>query len=340
MTQRLFYTFGLGLMVSMLLSLQTFAAPEVDPIMGNWEGSYINNRGVGGTIRLQVISLGSGNFQAALYIDEGPRLEVPGKLIEGKAIFEGKVDQGAGGGGPADVRIQQYSDTQIIGSIRDVRRMKSIDMQKVEKKSPTLGARPPEGAIVLFDGTNLNQWQNLDKTPAQWKILGQSMEVAKTMRGARKNIISKDEFGDVKIHLEFRTPFMPEAKGQARGNSGVYVHGRYEVQVLDSFGLEGKDNECGGIYQIASPDSNACLPPLQWQTYDITFQAPRFGENGAKTQDAIITVEHNGILIQDHIKVPKVTQGGVNEQEAPLGGLLLQDHGDRVQYRNIWVVPM
>ena len=340
MTQRSFYTFGLGLVFTMLFALQASAAPQADSIMGNWEGSYINNRGVSGTIRLQVISLGSGNYQAALFIDGGPRLEVPGKMIEGKAIFEGKVDQGAETGGPADVRIQQYSDTQIIGSIRDVRRMKSIDMAKIEKQSPTLGAQPPESAIVLFDGTNLDQWQNLDKTPAQWKILDKFMEVTETMAGARKNIVSKEEFGDVKIHLEFRTPFLPEAKGQARGNSGVYVQGRYEVQVLDSFGLEGKDNECGGIYQIAAPASNACLPPLQWQTYDITFQAPRFGGDGAKTQNAIITVEHNGILIHDHIEVPKVTQGGVNEQEAPLGGLLLQDHGDRVQYRNIWVVPM
>ncbi|MDA2937352.1 DUF1080 domain-containing protein [Acidobacteria bacterium AH-259-A15] len=335
MTQQLFRVFGLMWVVTMFLTFQTNAASEPDPLMGNWEGTYINNRGVGGTIQLQVISLGGGNYLAALRIDDGPRLEVPGNIEGDKGVFEGKVDQGPDAGGPADVRISQYSDSRLIGTIRDVRRSKGIDVTKVEKKPPTLGAKPPAGATVLFDGSSLDQWQSVDRTPAQWKIVDHgAMEVTD------KNIVTKQEFGDVKIHLEFRTPFMPEATGQQRGNSGVYVQGRYEVQVLDSFGLEGKDNECGGIYQVAAPKVNAALPPLQWQTYDITFRAPQFDGSGNKTKNAVISVEHNGIKVHDQLEVPGITRGGVGEDEVPRGGIMLQDHGNPVQYRNIWVMPL
>jgi hypothetical protein len=133
---------------------------------------------------------------------------------------------------------------------------------------------------------------------------------------------------------------MPGKKGQARGNSGVYLLGRYEVQVLDSFGLETRDNECGGIYKIATPKTNASLPPLEWQTYDIVMRAPKFNDQGEKTQNAVIAVKHNGIVIHDNVELPGMTGGSVSDKEAPKGILFLQDHGNKVQYRNIWFKPL
>jgi hypothetical protein len=139
------------------------------------------------------------------------------------------------------------------------------------------------------------------------------------------------------MHLEFRTPYMPQARGQGRGNSGVYIQGRYEVQVLDSFGLEGADNECGGLYKQRAPLVNMAFPPLAWQTYDIDFTAPRFDAAGKKTHNARITVRHNGVVVHNDVEITAKTGGGAPEgREAR--PIKLQDHGNPVHYRNIWIV--
>jgi hypothetical protein len=150
---------------------------------------------------------------------------------------------------------------------------------------------------------------------------------------------SKEKFQDHKIHLEFRLSFMPSASGQGRSNSGVYAQHRYEIQVLDSFGLKGANNECGGVYSQAAPLVNMCYPPLTWQTYDIEFKTARFGPDGKKTANAVLSVWHNGVLIHDKLELKGPTGGG--QPETTMGGpLYLQGHGGQVQYRNIWVVPM
>jgi hypothetical protein len=145
-------------------------------------------------------------------------------------------------------------------------------------------------------------------------------------------------FGAAVWHIEFRLPYQPKDRGQGRGNSGAYVMGSYETQMLDSFGLEGRDNECGGLYSIAAPLANAALPPLEWQTYDIDFTAPKFA-NGKKVANARMTVRHNGILVQDDVEVPVITPAGPQPEERPQGPLHLQEHGCQVRYRNIWVRP-
>ena len=195
-------------------------------------------------------------------------------------------------------------------------------LHKVHRESPSMGALPPANARVLFDGTNTDSFEG-----------GKIDEAGLLTEGPT----TKDPVRDFQMHLEFRTPFMPYARGQARGNSGVYIQRRYEVQVLDSFGLEGVHNECGGLYKTMPPSVNMCLPPLTWQTYDITFTAARFDDAGNKTSNARLTVVQNGVVIHDNIEIPNKTGAGQKEGPDALP-ILLQNHGNPVRYRNIWIV--
>ncbi|MCE9533554.1 MAG: DUF1080 domain-containing protein [Planctomycetes bacterium] len=212
-----------------------------------------------------------------------------------------------------------------------------LKLLKPEDKEDIKSTPAPQGAIVLFDGKNLDKWSKQDgKTAAHWKLVdGGAMQVEKP-----GNIITKDKFGGAfKLHVEFRVPYVAEGKGQGRGNSGVYVQGRYEVQVLDSYGLESKNNDCGGIYEVAAPLKNVCKAPTVWQSYDIEFTAPKF-ENGKKTEPARMTVYHNGVKIHDDVKIPvDNTRAGAGGDPATAGPILLQEHGHQVQFRNIWVLP-
>jgi hypothetical protein len=150
--------------------------------------------------------------------------------------------------------------------------------------------------------------------------------------------ITKRKFTDFRLHLEFRTPYMPAARGQGRGNSGVYIQQRYEVQILDSFGLVGEFNECGSLYRQTPPDLNMCLPPLAWQTYDIVFTAARFDpETKAKTAPARITVFHNGVAVHDDRAIASKTGAGQPEAPTP-NPILFQNHSDPVRFRNVWFV--
>ncbi len=217
------------------------------------------------------------------------------------------------------------------GDISDLKLAKPEDMQDVRS------APPPKGAVVLFDGKDLANWVKLDGTSEPtWKLVGGgAMEV----HGG--NIMTRQKFaGHFKLHVEFRVPYMPDARGQARGNSGVYVQGRYEVQVLDSYGLESKDNDCGAIYEVAAPRVNACKAPTVWQSYDIDFHAPACSD-GKKVGMPRMTVRHNGVLIHDDVAIPKdFTRAGMETDPCTPGPIMLQDHGAPVQYRNIWLVRL
>jgi len=225
-------------------------------------------------------------------------------------------------GGPA---WAQYGD------ISDVKILKPED--KVDVKSEPA----PSGAVVLFDGKNLDAWSKMDgKTPPEWKLVdGAAMEANKG------NIITREKFdGKFRLHVEFRVPYVPKATGQGRGNSGVYVQGRYEVQVLDSYGLESKNNDCGAIYEVAAPLVNACKAPTIWQSYDIEFTAPKF-EGDKKVEPARMTVYHNGVKIHDNVAIPvNNTRAGMGGDPAKPGPIMLQDHGNPVQFRNIWLLPL
>jgi hypothetical protein len=213
-----------------------------------------------------------------------------------------------------------------------------LKVAKPEDKKDVKSTPAPKNAIVLFDGKNLDQWVKTNgKDKAGWKqVAGGAMEVAK---GAG-NIMTRRKFdGHFKLHVEFRVPYMPKAKGQARGNSGVYVQGRYEVQVLDSYGLKSQDNDCGAIYEVAAPLVNACKAPTVWQSYDIEFHAPTC-KDGKVVERPRMTVYQNGVKIHDNVKVTKDnTRAGMGGDPCKPGPIMLQDHGAPVQFRNIWLLP-
>jgi hypothetical protein len=207
-------------------------------------------------------------------------------------------------------------------------------LKRVERQSPTLGAKPPAGAIVLFDGTNGDAWTGGKPRKGEKERDSNMDRDGNLMCG----VLSKREFGDFTLHVEFRTPFIPAARGQGRGNSGVYLQDRYEVQVLDSFGLKGENNECGGLYTKHKPRVNMCFPPLSWQTYDIDFESAKWDADGKKTKNAIVTVKHNGVLIHDHAEVDDATRSSGRKDGPGPGPIQLQNHGNPVVFRNIWIV--
>jgi len=222
--------------------------------------------------------------------------------------------------------------------------IKDFKAAKPEDKQDTESVPAPKGAVVLFDGKDLSGWTKKDgKGEATWKLVELTKEpktaADRAMEVKGGDIISKEKFdGSFKLHVEFRVPYMPKASGQGRGNSGVYVQGRYEVQVLDSYGLNSQDNDCGGIYKVAKPLVNACKAPAVWQSYDIEFTSPKF-DGKKKVEPAVITVYHNGQKIHDKVKINvDVTTSGLTSDPATPGPVLLQDHGNPVQYRNIWVL--
>jgi hypothetical protein len=205
----------------------------------------------------------------------------------------------------------------------------------VAQAQTTPPSEPPPGAIVLFDGTDLKHWQDR-KTgeEAKWKLVDGTVEV----HGG--DMETREKFGDATLHVEYMIPHEPDhAKGQHRGNSGVYIQGRYEIQVLDSYNIQADWQGNGAIYKVKAPDKNVSKAPGQWQSYHIEFRAPRFNDRSEKTENARVTVIHNGEVIHNDVEIPNTTGGGDKEVPPAVGPLRLQDHGHKVRYRNIWIVP-
>lgn len=304
---------------------------------------------------LQIVAVGGGQFQGQLLIGGLP---ADGWNNVGRIRMLGKLDTPADRvltmvGGSYTVTVR---GTETAATVRYLNsEMVLGNLYRVHRISPSLGAKVPADGTLLFDGNpeppppppcvlicnpccpccccvycpppppplGTSLWDNAKLT-----------EEGLLLSGAK----TKGVFENFKLHLEFRVPFMPNARGQERGNSGIYLNGRQEIQILDSYGLQGSENEAGAIYKYKAPDLNMALPPLAWQTYDITYQAPVFNAKGKKTLNARITVEHNGVVVQDNVEVESPTGNGPAEGPNLLP-LILQDHGAPVVFRNVWVAP-
>ena len=319
-----------------------------------FQGEYLGSKSGGPEVGSQVIALGKGAFQAVLLKKGLPgqgwngkdKALLDGKLEGDKVVFtpttgkrkylaQSPLEFSATSKFPPVGQID--SNATIVGDTMNVEivdsgKTTSVELKKLVRKSPTLGGKAPDGAIILFDGSNTDEWKGgrLDKKTGLLNTDG-------------ADITTKRKFTNYTVHVEFMLPFRPDARGQGRGNSGFYQVDQYEVQILDSFGLEGKNNECGGIYSIIEPKVNACFAPLTWQTYDVTFtNAVREGDKVVKKSR--ITVNLNGIVIHNDVEIPGVTGGAralnkkADEPEGTPGVLRLQGHGNPLQFRNIWIV--
>jgi hypothetical protein len=319
---------GVGLSLTMLA---TGAQPKPNPksaairpadadedfaVQGEYTGS-VWWQGCPQQIGLQIVALGQGRFEALAYPGG-----LPGNGYNGGSKTKLTGERTDHGVVLASDGVQIRWQPGLAVSVADASQRLLGYLQPLHRYSNTTGARPPANARVLFDGTDTGRLKNLKISDEGLMQIG-----AETL----------DPVTDFTLHAEFKTPYMPHARGQARGNSGFYLQRRYEVQVLDSFGLEPQFNDAAALYRFKAPDLNLSFPPLTWQTYDIHFAAARFDAEGNKTAKARITVWHNGVPVQNNVELDNKTGGGSVEGPNPLP-ILFQNHGDPVEFRNIWLV--
>lgn len=309
-----------------------------------FQGEYVGKTSSGKPLGCQVISLGQGAFHAVLYPGGLPGAGWDG---QNKSLMTGFTDgdQVSFNASKGSLKYvskdpKAFSATKVFppkghtkneGTIQasafkgNQLKGETWSLQKTLRKSPTLGKSAPENATVLFDGEDKDHFTG-----------GRLDPKTKLLNTDGKDIRTVKKYSNYSIHLEFMLPYRPDARGQGRGNSGVYHVDKYETQVLDSFGLMGETNECGGIYKKKTSDVNMCLPPLTWQTYDVDFESAVV-KDGVKVKNARITARLNGVVIHDKFEINGPT-GGAKGKEGEPGHIRLQGHGNPLQYRNIWII--
>lgn len=312
------------------------------------QGEYVGKIDGGEKLGCQVIALSGGAFQAVVYPGG-----LPGAGWDGtnKILMDGETDGDKTVFGPPEGNKKYLAqnpaefsatstnppegqkpytaviaDGKLSGKTDDG---KAFALEKTTRASRTMGKQPPEGAIVLFSGKaeDIDNWTG-----------GRLDEKTGLLNTDGRDILTRQKFNNYVMHIEFMLPYRPDARGQGRGNSGFYQVDHYEVQVLDSFGLDGKNNECGGVYTKAAPLVNMCLPPLVWQTYDVEFTNAVVDDSGKKVKNAVMALRHNGVVIHDKLEIDGKTGGSRSDPEGTPGPIKLQGHGNPLQYRNVWIV--
>ena len=314
----------------------------IPPFMGDWEGGWVDAPQKDGNARnnpglvARVIGLGNNRYEIQILEEFDKRADFKvkteavwknGKMTFDQNGFSGKITNDSFTGKKAGVAF----DTPF-------------SLKRVHRTSPTMGKKAPENAVVLFDGSDLDAWERQGGGDPTWLTKDGYFEVLpkKDNNNVGGSINTRQSFGDVKVHLEFRLPYEPEHRGQKRANSGFFLPGGYEVQILDSYGLDGMWNECGALYKQSPPRVNMCWAPGVWQTFDVEFKRLRRDSEGNKVDHAEFTVWHNGVKIHNSFQIKGATSNTQKGRElgesGKNGGLSLQDHSNKIQFRNIWVV--
>jgi hypothetical protein len=282
-------------------------------VQGEYVGTVAGADGKPAKYGIQVVAQSLGKFRAYGHQgglpgdgwDKSKKVEADGQTKDGITVFPKLL-------GSATIKDQVLTITGAGGA-------KVGELKRVLRQSPTLGSKPPEGAIVLFDATT-----GAEHFPGAKLTDDKYLGVPATS----KRFFAKD----FALHIEFRIPY------RTHGNSGVYLQGSYELQLLQSFGKNAGVHDCGAIYGVRAPDVNMTFPPLSWQTYDVDYQVGKFDADGKITQPPVTTVRHNGVVIHEKVELPDKPTGGGRALSPKGGPLFLQPYGNPTAYRNIWVV--
>lgn len=305
---------------------------ESDPFQGDWVGTWTGGR----EVVAMVVARGSGKYTVRVQ-DEFDHRAPPYDVVQAQST-------------DGELRIVDdvWSGTFQNGTFSGHGRfrnddLRSISLRAITRHSPTEGRNPPAGATILFDGKNFDAWKSSSQkiSAITWNLTNEgAMEIGIDPSGKGHGLESRSTYADLELHLEFRLPLQPRNTGQPRGNSGLFIGG-YEVQILDSYGLEGYYNECGAFYKFKAPAVNMCYPPLTWQTYDVSYTAARFDAQGQVKTWPRFTVRHNGHIIHRDVELrhePVIKEGIIVRPSREPRPLSLQFHGSRLQFRNIWIL--
>jgi len=285
-------------------------------VVGRWQGAQAT---------LDLIAYPAGNFLGLVHSPKGSPLRLFGTLKETELRLIGASSDGRLAGGRLELTLAGRSHTLVRTPV-----------------GVTSFSKRPAGALVLLDDTTGQKHFRHAKGEAAWRSLpGGILEIDPT----KGSLFTRQAFTDLRGYLEFRHAYNSESLGPRRGNSGLYLFNTYEVQLVDSFGLPPSETSAGSVYHIAAPQFAASAPPLEWQSVEFSFRAPRFDATGKKTENARLSLRFNGVLVHDDLEIPNPTAGSVAggralEDPAPPQPLMLQNHGNRLQFRNIWILPV
>ncbi|AKJ64385.1 3-keto-disaccharide hydrolase [Kiritimatiella glycovorans] len=340
---------------AMIMSHRVERIPSVDPSVapdagfegseqyGDYEGSIVMEGGARQTVAVRIQHRGATRV-AHILPEFDRRVEPLAVLYESGTgdgiVFTGRSTGGAMPGGSWSLTLR---NGRLEGQLSARDEHGRLEAARVIRPSPTLGLAAPEGADVLL-GPDTETWRaswsdfpHEPESPDPWEPAGPGV-----MRIVPKTrwVLSRDRYRDQLVHLEFRTPFNPDDTGRFPGNSGIYLKGFYEIQILESYAVEPTYQDCGAIYHHYAPQINACAPPRQWQTFDLLFRDARYDRWGRKVEPARMTVLHNGLLVHDERRMTGTTGGNRREGGPHSAEIFLQNHGHPVEFRNIWVIKL
>ena len=333
-----------ALLVNAFAHAQAKDDEPVDAVQGNWEGEWTLDSGDTGKLVVQVVAVGGGEYLGVFtgydnsqQENQTYRLNIRGSTEKDQVVFSQTIPVGNIGTFTWKATVKEEA---FVGTFTDNDdHVGKLNLKRIITRPMALGTKPPSGAVVLFDGEKegekLDRWENA----ASWEVVDGALRPRAGDAAPKKHLINREKFRSTMMHLEYRTPFLPDAKGQERGQSGLILHGKYEIQIVDSFGLEPSNVGAAALFEDTAPSKNVALPPGEWQVLDVTFKAPKTSDDGTVLEPGELSVLHNDVLVLDRIKVRSPTIGAPFAKAlADVPGFVLENAKQAVEFRNIWMV--